>query len=116
MILTRIIETKRIEIEEAKRARPLAELKKETGKIPLVSSFRKNISRPHHVNLIAEIKKASPSKGVISDIPGQRRPGHISTYGREVLPGPSRAYKDRQGVFVPSGIAERFYNRRISDI
>lgn len=67
MILTRIVETKRIEVEEAKRARPLSGLIKESGKISLVSSFRKNISRPHHVNLIAEIKKASPSKGVIRE-------------------------------------------------
>lgn len=67
MILTRIVETKRIEIEEAKKTKPLAELKKEAGKISLVSSFRKNISRPHHLNLIAEIKKASPSKGVIRE-------------------------------------------------
>ncbi|MFA5142761.1 MAG: indole-3-glycerol phosphate synthase TrpC [Candidatus Omnitrophota bacterium] len=65
MILTRIIEEKRREIEEAKRNKPLEELIKETRGICVRSSFKKNIARPHHINLIAEIKKASPSKGIL---------------------------------------------------
>ena len=65
MILSRIIEEKRRIVEEAKRAKPLDELIKETKNICIRSSFKKNISRPHHINLIAEIKKASPSRGVI---------------------------------------------------
>lgn len=65
MILSRIIEEKRREIEEAKRMKPLEELIKETKNICVKSSFKKSISRPHHINLIAEIKKASPSKGIL---------------------------------------------------
>lgn len=65
MILSDIIEEKRRVIEEAKRLKPQEELIKEIGDIPVRSAFKKNISRPHHVNLIAEIKKASPSKGII---------------------------------------------------
>jgi indole-3-glycerol phosphate synthase len=65
MILSRIIEEKRRIVEEAKRVKPQEELVKEAGKISVKSSFRKNISRPHHINLIAEIKKASPSRGII---------------------------------------------------
>jgi len=65
MILSRIIEDKRKVIEEAKRAKPQEELLKEIKNISVKSSFKKYISRPHHINLIAEIKKASPSKGIL---------------------------------------------------
>lgn len=65
MIISRIIEEKRRVVEDAKRLRPREELIKEIGKSSVNSSFKKGISRPHHINLIAEIKKASPSKGII---------------------------------------------------
>jgi len=65
MILSKIIEEKRDVVEEAKRAKPLADLIKETRNISVKSSFKRNIARPHHINLIAEIKKASPSKGIL---------------------------------------------------
>jgi len=65
MILSRIIEEKRRVIEEAKRTRPIDRLKGEIHNVYVHSAFRKNISRPHHINLIAEIKRASPSKGIL---------------------------------------------------
>ena len=65
MILSRIIEEKRREIEESKRQKPLEMLAREVKGICVKSSFKKNISRPHHINLIAEIKKTSPSKGIL---------------------------------------------------
>lgn len=65
MILSRIIEEKRRVVEEAKRLRPQEELAKQIESSPARSSFKKYISRPHHINLIAEIKKASPSRGII---------------------------------------------------
>src|SRR3989338_6120090 len=65
MILSRIIEEKRRVVEEAKRAKPMEELVREVKGICVKSAFKKNISRPHHINLIAEIKKASPSRGLI---------------------------------------------------
>ena len=65
MILSRIIEEKRKVVDEAKRAKPQGDLIKEIKSLSVKSSFKKNISRPHHINLIAEIKKASPSKGIL---------------------------------------------------
>lgn len=65
MILSRIIEDKRRVIEEAKRTKSHDEIVKEAKLICVRSAFKKNISRPHHINLIAEIKKASPSKGIL---------------------------------------------------
>lgn len=65
MILSRIIEEKRRNVEDAKRAKPQDELVREIKGICVRSSFKKNLSRPHHMNLIAEIKKASPSRGIL---------------------------------------------------
>lgn len=65
MIISRIIEDKRRVVEESKRAKPQDELVRELKNVCVRSSFKKNIARPHHVNLIAEIKKTSPSKGIL---------------------------------------------------
>jgi indole-3-glycerol phosphate synthase len=65
MILSRIIEDKRRVIEEARRSKPQGDLIKEIRSLSVKSQFKKNISRPNHINLIAEIKKASPSKGIL---------------------------------------------------
>jgi len=65
MMISRIIEEKRRVVDEAKRLKPREELIKEISSISVNSSFKKNIARPHHINLIAEIKKASPSMGII---------------------------------------------------
>lgn len=65
MILSRIIEEKKRNIEDAKKAKPAEELMREIKNVCVRSSFKKNISRPHHMNLIAEIKKASPSRGIL---------------------------------------------------
>ena len=65
MILARIIEEKRRVVEEAKRRKPIEDLAHEAKNMCGTSTFKKNIARPHHINLIAEIKKASPSRGII---------------------------------------------------
>jgi len=65
MILSKIINEKRKQLEKARTEMPLAKLKELAGKIYLKSSFKRNISRPHHIHLIAELKKASPMKGII---------------------------------------------------
>ncbi|MBL7158549.1 MAG: indole-3-glycerol phosphate synthase TrpC [Candidatus Omnitrophica bacterium] len=65
MILSKIINAKRKEIDVARSKMPEAKLKELAGKIYAKSSFKRNIGRPHHVDLIAELKKASPSQGII---------------------------------------------------
>lgn len=65
MILSKIIEEKRRTIERAKAERSQEELMKAVEKLSRPSRFKKEISKEHHINLIAEIKKASPSRGIL---------------------------------------------------
>src|SRR6476620_8592746 len=67
-ILTRIEAYKRPEIAAAKRARPPAQLEAEAKAASAPRGFVANIARRlarHEYALIAEVKKASPSKGLI---------------------------------------------------
>ncbi|HEY6832656.1 MAG TPA: indole-3-glycerol phosphate synthase TrpC [Pseudolabrys sp.] len=67
-ILTKIEAYKREEIAAAKRARPLAALEQEAKAAPPPRGFLRAIERcvaARDYALIAEIKKASPSKGLI---------------------------------------------------
>ena len=66
--LTRIGAYKREEIAAAKRARPLDALREQAGRAAPPRGFLAAIERRHArgaFSLIAEIKKASPSKGLI---------------------------------------------------
>lgn len=65
MILSKIINKKRKEVEEARARMSEANLKELAGKVYIKSAFKRNIARPHHINLIAELKKASPQRGII---------------------------------------------------
>ncbi|MBD3425840.1 MAG: indole-3-glycerol phosphate synthase TrpC [Candidatus Omnitrophica bacterium] len=65
MILSKIIEEKRREIDRSQKQVPLNELKDKASSMYTKSMFRKSISRRGHINLIAEIKRSSPSKGII---------------------------------------------------
>lgn len=67
-ILQRILETKREEVDARQRTTPLAELKARLPDLPPTRGFHialQNSSNP--IALIAEIKRASPSKGVIRE-------------------------------------------------
>lgn len=63
-VLERIIAYKREEVAERKRERSLAALEREAVHVEAPRGFRAALERAHPA-LIAEIKKASPSKGVI---------------------------------------------------
>lgn len=65
-ILDNILATKREEVAEAKRLRPLAELERQLPQLPPVRDFTGALrGDPGTVRLIAEIKRASPSAGLI---------------------------------------------------
>lgn len=64
-ILDKIVATKRAEIAAAQAARPLAELRASLADAPPVRDFFAALDGGPPIRLIAEVKKASPSKGVI---------------------------------------------------
>lgn len=65
MILSRIINEKRRIVQEAKNVVSQEDLSRQAHGIYVQSAFKRNVSRPHRMNLIAEMKKASPSQGII---------------------------------------------------
>ena len=64
-ILDKIVATKRLEIERSKSARPEAELRAQLADAPPVRDFFSPLAAAGPIKLIAEVKKASPSAGVI---------------------------------------------------
>lgn len=64
-ILQRIVETKHREIAEAKAKLPLEALRTKLPSAPPVRDFFAALDRPGRLGIIAEIKKASPSAGVM---------------------------------------------------
>lgn len=69
MILNDILTHKRKELEELKSRFPLQKLKEAVEHKPRhdVRSFKKAVSSTKHLNLVCELKKASPSEGVIRE-------------------------------------------------
>ena len=69
MILDKIVATKRVRIAEAKAQKSLDELIKDLGTVDFTKkrSFRDALATKGKLSVIAEVKKASPSKGVISE-------------------------------------------------
>ncbi|MFH1799086.1 MAG: indole-3-glycerol phosphate synthase TrpC [Candidatus Omnitrophota bacterium] len=65
MMLTRIIEEKKREIERSQKKISFNEIKRQAESSYVKSMFKRNLSRKGHINLIAEIKKSSPSQGVL---------------------------------------------------
>jgi indole-3-glycerol phosphate synthase len=64
-ILDRIVATTREAIQRAKAAVPESELHRRLADAPPVRDFLAALAAPGPIRLIAEVKKASPSKGVL---------------------------------------------------
>ncbi len=67
MILDTIVAHKREELKRDKEKTPLQTLKSEIPDLPPTRDFRAALAPPGTVNLIAEVKRKSPSKGVIRE-------------------------------------------------
>jgi indole-3-glycerol phosphate synthase len=66
-ILDEIVATKRREVDEARAAVPLESLFEQLPKAPKPRDFLAALSKGPPIRLIAEVKKASPSAGVIRE-------------------------------------------------
>src|SRR5438552_15287777 len=68
-ILSQIIETKKVRVASAKKVRPLAELRGDTMRVRKMSArqaLRGALTQNERINIIAEFKRRSPSKGDLS--------------------------------------------------
>jgi len=65
MILDEIIANKKEELAETKRQAPFADIKAKALGAETTRGFGKVLFSPGEIRLIAEVKKASPSKGII---------------------------------------------------
>jgi indole-3-glycerol phosphate synthase len=66
-ILDKIIDCKKIEVEQRREKCPIADLEKSMFFNRLTYSFKKFIVDPGKSGIIAEFKKKSPSRGIIND-------------------------------------------------
>ena len=64
-ILDRIVAAKRVEIERRRTEIPLREVEARLADAPPVRNFRTALERGPGIGIIAEVKKASPSAGVL---------------------------------------------------
>lgn len=64
-ILDKIVASKQRELEETQARTPAAELERRLSQAPVVRDFRAALDRPGSVQVLAEVKKASPSAGVL---------------------------------------------------
>lgn len=86
MILERILQEKRREVARAKRSKPLAALLSEILRAPKTKPFAAGLSGKKPIAVIAEIKRKSPSKGLIrSDFRPEWIAGRYQSAGAAAL-------------------------------
>ena len=66
-ILQKIVDHKLLEVQSAKTATAISELEKQAVDARPPRDFLSALQTPGEINLIAEVKKASPSKGIIRE-------------------------------------------------
>ncbi|MBC8163111.1 MAG: indole-3-glycerol phosphate synthase TrpC [Roseiflexaceae bacterium] len=64
-VLSKILNHKRVEVERQRAKVPLDELRTRLAQAPPVRDFAAALRHPTRATLIAEVKKASPSRGVL---------------------------------------------------
>ncbi|MFH1046600.1 MAG: indole-3-glycerol phosphate synthase TrpC [Candidatus Omnitrophota bacterium] len=68
MILQDIVAVKKRELEQARSATPLKELIEKAASLKgTIRDFKQALAHPGRIQVIAEIKKASPSKGILRE-------------------------------------------------
>jgi indole-3-glycerol phosphate synthase len=66
-ILRDIVLNKKLEVEKAKRHHPFSVLREMISELPLARPFSRGLKERETVQVVAEIKKASPSAGIIRE-------------------------------------------------
>jgi indole-3-glycerol phosphate synthase len=79
-ILKDIIAKKKERLVLVKQSLPFEELKRKAGETPKPRLFIEAINKPRFISLVAEIKKQSPSHGIIRQ---DFNPGHIAAVYRD---------------------------------
>lgn len=102
MILDEIVNNKLKEVARRKREVPLAVLKSKLATSPPTRDFRKAISSPGRINIIAEIKRASPSAGVM-----------IEDFSSEEL---ARIYEKNGASALSILTDEKFFRGELKDL